>query len=314
MIRRIIFLLKPIALLVAIALTVAPRMAAKAETAEPLRIVLEATDVGYTCSEGCDVVDLSEGPWNPIIEVEQGQLVELTFVWAHRSYPYEEHIMVLEGYKLEWDKIDYDNREATLPFIADKPGAFIFKCDLKCDLHDYMQKGYLKVRPGGGTGAVAALTPTVLTLRADPSAWLAAGETVTLKALLSDEAGLPVSRAQIQFAVDAEFAGTRDRMEIGRATTGADGMASLSFRPTLALQEQNITARFEGMGLYAESQQALEVQVFGEPISLFPVAAGGLGGVGRIAQVTFLLTVLGIWMIFGYVLYQIYGITRTQEQ
>ena len=133
-----------------------------AQGAEAFKIRLEVTDGGYVCVEGCDAVQFGDTQWEPVLEIEQGRLVELTFVFAHLDYVAEEHVMVLEGYKLEWDQIDFHNREATLQFIADQPGTFIFKCDVDCEVHDYMQRGHLKVTRGG-SGA-AEYTPTILTL------------------------------------------------------------------------------------------------------------------------------------------------------
>jgi hypothetical protein len=284
-----------------------------AQEHEPMRIVLEITDAGYNCLEGCDNVLFTENIWGPTIEVKQGQLVELVFMWAHQAYPREEHIMVLEEYNLEWDEITYHNREASLRLIADQPGTFMFKCDLKCDLHDYMQRGYLTVTHGNEESGAALRSDTSLTLNASPSPWVAAGESVTVQSVLKDKEGAPVPRANILFYLDAEFAGVQQKMEVGKGRTDAAGTAALEFRPTLAMEYQNITARFEGMGVYAESQEVIELQVFGEPPPAYSLAPIGLESIRFGVSLGFIAVVLGVWMVFAFVAYQIVRIARAEE-
>ena len=290
--------------------------------ADPVKIRVELNDGGF-----------NGNPGDFTIEVEQGALVELTFAWAHRAYLQNEHIIVLEGYKLEWDKLNFQQREASVQFIADKPGTFTFKCDLDCDIHDHLQKGHLKVKRSGESGA-AALTPTTLAL--SPSAWETGGEPILLTAVLKDAQGAPVPKAEIRFFLDAEFVATQGKMELGLAKTGADGTASLKFRPTLADAQQRITARFEGVGLYDESQQSIEIQVTKEPppayvmvpvglearlpagpqVLFFAVApANPLGStlawaLAHVVPLTLAAVLLAIWSTFGFVLYQTLGIRR----
>ncbi|MBI4233932.1 MAG: hypothetical protein HY686_05765 [Chloroflexi bacterium] len=141
------------ALLLALLLGMAPLGSARAQGpsgSEPVKIRVMVNDGGF-----------NGVPGDYTVEVEQGKLVELTFVWAHEAYPQEEHIMVIDGYDLEWDLIDSSHREATAKFIADKPGTFNFFCDKKCDLHRSLQRGYLKVTRGGGASkAVVATSAT----------------------------------------------------------------------------------------------------------------------------------------------------------
>jgi hypothetical protein len=303
-----------IILLWASALALTPLAGAvHAQEHEPLRIVLETTDAGYSCLEGCDVVLVDENPWGPTIEVSQGQLVEIVFVWGHQAYPREEHIMVLEEYNLEWDEITYHDREASLQLIADKPGTFTFKCDLKCDLHDYMQRAYLKVTEGNEVSSAAARVDTSLTLNASPSPWVAAGESVTVQSVLKDKEGAPVPRADVVFYLDAEFAGVQEKMEVGKGRTDAGGMTAFEFRPTLAMEYQNITARFEGMGIYAQSQEVIELQVFGEPPPAYPLVPIGLESIRFGLSLGFVAVVLSVWMVFAVVAYQIVRIARAEE-
>ncbi|MBI2938797.1 MAG: hypothetical protein HYY04_00030 [Chloroflexi bacterium] len=299
-----------IALLAGLLLALAPWLAMAADwaspaAAEPVKIRVEVTDTGFN------------GQPEPVVEIEQGQMVELTFVWAHKGYLHEEHIIVLEGYKLESDKLTAENREYTFKFIADKAGSFGFKCDLDCEVHNSLQRGQIKVKGTGSSaaspaGAKAALTATTLTLR--PSTWLGEDSPMTIMASLRDPKGAPVSKAEVRFFVDAEFAGTKGKMEVGRAKTDANGIAFFDYRPTLAAPDQKLTARFEGMGLYGESQQVVEIKLGGVPSPAYTVAPRGLEAIRRGAPVVLVLVILGVWTTFGFVLFQIWGIFRDRAR
>ncbi len=245
------------------------------------------------------------------IEVEQGQLVELTFVWAHRAHTQEEHIIVLEGYKLETGKINALHREDAIKFIAEKPGTFTFKCDLDCDLHERLQKGHLKVKAGGSAGG-AARTPTNLALT--PSSWRTQGEIVSLMTVLKDNKGAPVSKAEVRYFVDAEFVNVKDKMEVGTTKTDANGVAFLDYRPTFTTPKQKITAVFEGMGIYAESQQAIELEETAPLPPAYIPASAGLDDIRRYAPFALAAVVLGVWTTYGFVLFQVFGIFRSRTR
>ncbi|MBI3953906.1 MAG: Ig-like domain repeat protein [Chloroflexi bacterium] len=300
------------ALLAALLLAALPRHLALAQGPEPVKIRVETVDAGFKCapvSKNC----LGDQSGDFIIEVEQGSLVELTFAWAHVGYAHEEHIMVLPGYRLETDKLTSEHREATMKFVADKPGSFNFKCDLECEVHDYLQRGRLKVSRGGSGGAAAAaLTPTALALT--PSSWVTAGDPLSLMAVLKDAQGTPVSKGEVRFYLDAEFAGTKGKMEIGTAKTDKNGVALLSYRPALAARQQKITAHFEGMGVYGESQQAVELQEVGVPPPAYTTAPVGLESIRHWAPTALAAAVLAVWSVFGFVLYQAIGIARVHAR
>lgn len=289
------------AVLALLLIVAGPHRLAHASGPEPVKIRVEVTDAGF-----------NDEPGDFVIEVEQGALVELTFVWAHQGYVQEEHIFVLEGYKLESDKIDFHNRETTVTFVADQPGTFDFKCDLDCELHDYLQAGHLKVGRGGGGGAAASLTPTTLTV--SPSSWVSVGDPITLMAVLKDASGVPVPKAELHFRVDAEFVGTRGQMKIGTARTDANGVAFLDYQPTLALQQQTITAHFEGLGIYDESEQAIVIKEVVTPPPAYTVAPPSLEPVRHWAPLALTGVLLSVWLIFGFVLYQMYGIFRARSR
>ncbi len=299
------------ALLGALTLAVGAPQLAYAQGPEPVKIRVETVDSGFQCapvSKNC----LGEQSGDFVIEVAQGSLVELTFVWAHVGYFQEEHVMILEGYKLETDKLTREHPEATLKFIADKAGGFTFKCDLDCDVHDYLQRGHLKVGRGGGGGGAAVFTPTALSLT--PSSWVTAGDPVSLTAVLKDAKGAPVPKAEVRFYVDASFVGTKGKMAIGTAKTDANGVAFLDYRPTLATRQQVIMAAFEGMGVYAESQGSIELQEVGVPPAAYTTAPIGLEVIRHWAPTALAAAVLSVWSVFGFVLYQAIGIARVSTR
>lgn len=272
--------------------------AGQADATEATQFRLEATDSGFRYNGSSGAIT---------IEVEQGQEVALTFVWNHTAYPSEEHIFVLDGYKVETDRLDYYNREGTLRFVATKPGTFIFKCDLDCDVHDALQRGYLKVRPTGSSGA-ANLTPTEL--RVTPSSSTTAGEVVSLMATLRDAKGAPVPKAEVRFYVDAQFAGTSGPMEIGTATTDANGVAFLEYQPSLAMAEHKVTLAFEGQGVFAHSETAVVIRQSAMPAPAYRVESSGLEFLREWAPVVLVLILLAIWAIYTVVLSQLLAIRR----
>ncbi|MBI2867286.1 MAG: cupredoxin domain-containing protein [Chloroflexi bacterium] len=268
-------------------------------------------------------VEITDGGFNPnVIEVEQGKLVEITFVWAHVSHTQEEHIMVLEGYKLETDKVNSVNREATIQLIADKPGTFIFKCDLDCEVHDYLQKGELKVSRAGAGGASSsssdgsasspAFTPTKLTLT--PSSIVTAGDTVVIMAVLKDAKGAPVPKAELRFGVAAAFAGTNGAMYLGSSKTDANGITYLYYRPSFTAPEQKITATFEGGGVYAESEQAVTLIEAGVPPPAINVDPIGLETVRHWAPWVLIAVVAIVWAVFAVIMGRTLALSRVRSK
>ncbi|MBI4674089.1 MAG: hypothetical protein HY741_20790 [Chloroflexi bacterium] len=132
--------------------------------------------------------------------------------------------------------------------------------------------------------------------------------------VLKDVNGAPVDKAQVQFFIDAEFAGVKSKMNIGMARTDANGVAFLDFKPTLATREQKITAVFEGMGVYAESTQTIAVTQVGTPPPAYIVEPAGLDEIRHYAPATLVLVVGTAWAIYGFVLFQIFGVFRDRAR
>lgn len=261
---------------------------------EPVKIKVPITDNGFN------------GDPNYMLEVEQGKSYELTFVFAQKGALGDGHVIVLKGYGVETDEIGFHNPEVALKFVANRPGTFELTCSNDCDIHDKLKSAHLKVKGAAGGSGAAALEPTALTLF--PSAWQVAEGPVKLSATLKDGAGNPVPKATVRFYVDGEFAGTKGAMEVGAAKTDAKGMAAVSYNPTFAGQQQ-VAARFEGMGIYAESEKAVQIKV-ASARPAYAVAPIGLDAIRSRAPIALAMLVLSIWCTFGFVLYQIYGVRR----
>lgn len=319
--------LRGLALLTVLLLALAPWLVATARAdhgpahSAVAQIKVEVVDGGFNGVTGKFSGTTSE---DFTIEVEQGQLVELTIVFAQTADLDDEHIMVLKGYNLETDRISYHNRETTIKFVADKPGTFEFACDLDCKIHDRLKSGHLKVSRSApsaaaptATGAPTAAAPSAAaaaiartSLSLTPSAWEVVGGPVDLTASLKDAQGAPVAKAEVTFFAEAELAGTKGLMEIGIAKTDKEGVARIDYTPTVA-GEQRVVARFEGMGLYGESEQAIQIRELA-PQPAYSVAPTGLSGLRDWAPLGVVLVLASVWGTFAYVLYNIYRIGRAR--
>jgi plastocyanin len=263
---------------------------------EPVQITIKTTDAGFEPNT---------------VEVEQGSLVELKFVWEHSAYPEEQHIIVLKDYKVESNQIDFENRETTITFIATETGTFTFKCDLECDLHDYLQNGELIVVPSGSGGGAASFTPTQLTI--GPAGVSVRGDTVSVIASLMDDEGNPVPKAELKFYLEETFVATTSLVEIAVAETDDTGFARITYKPTHEGVGQ-LTAVFSGAGVYDAAETLVEVPsraVFARA----PVQEKeGLEGLRSWAPGGFLLLMLGIWAMFAFSLFKAWSVSRIRAE
>lgn len=237
------------------------------------------------------------------IEAEQGQVVDLTFVWVDTAVPDNSHRIEIKDFGVKSSIINADNREATVSFIADKAGTFAMQCTWRCEGHkEALQNGHLKVKSGGGASGGGGTTLTGTSIAVEPSAWDVSGP-ITLTSTLVDDSGQPIVDAPVSFFVDAEFAGTKGPMEIGVSRTDEDGVAALDYTPTTR-GDQLVKARFDGAGLYAESEETLELNVL-KATPAYIEAPKGLESLRHWAPAGVGVVVLGIWSVFGYVAYQV---------
>jgi len=257
-----------------------------------VKITVKITDAGFEPST---------------VEVNQGQSVELTFLWAQTTHLDDEHIMVLDGYKLESEKVDKAHTSATLKFIATKSGTFNFACDIQCDIHDALQHGTLKVNAGGGAGG-ATLTPSKIQI--DPLANVTVkGDHITLLATLQDKDGKPIPKAELTFLVEQQFAGQTGLMEVGTAKTGPAGIAELVYRPTRNDAEKMVV-RFEGLGVYDASETTLNLPGSKAFVNVAPSEDDTLHGLKGWAPWGLLTAIGGVWATLLFIVYQAWKLSR----
>ena len=254
-------------------------------------------------------VQVADDGFHPdTIEVDQGALVELTFVWANQAHPDDTHVIVAPQLKLQSDMITSANKTTTLKFVATNSGTFNFKCDVECDVHAALQHGTIKVKAAGsGATGTSALQPTKVSI--DQTGVFVRGSTVTLAAFLYDAKGQPIPKAEVTFYAEEEFVGQKSLVDIGKAKTGPSGLAQLVYHPH-SPEAEKLVVKFDGMGVYDASEQSVEVpanRLFGPPKWEPEIA---LHGIRAWAPVGLVALIGGIWVTFGYILYQAWSVSR----
>lgn len=253
----------------------------------PIEAKVQITDAGFQPST---------------VNVTQGAQVDLTFVFDQQAFPDDSHMIALDGYNLETDLIDKAHPQSTLKFIADKPGTFGFSCALQCSIHNAMQNGKLVVGTAGAGAASSAASFTTTTLTLKPSTYATNGDPILLTALLADDKGSPVSKANVTFYEDATFGGTTGQMQIGTGRTDNNGVAFLYFRPTLADPHQTITVKFDGAGVNAASTATIHIAMVQNPPPAYVTEPVGLAAIRTVAPSIFEGVIALVWGILALVL------------
>ena len=266
--------------------------------ADPVKITIKVTDSGFDPNS---------------IEVPAGSQVELTFVWDSPAHPEDEHIIVIEGYKLESEKINRLNKETVVKFIADKSGSFNFKCDFECDTHDSLQHGTIKVGggAGGAAGGASAFQPSKLVI--DPiSGVLVSGNIVSIAANLQDKDGKPIAKAEILFFADRQFLGRHGEVQIAVGKTDASGNVHATYHPTDPAGGK-IIARFAGVGLYDKSETTYDLAASGrfQPVPE-EATSDDLHGIKGAAPLVLVSLIGSVWLAFAFMLFQAWGISHVR--
>lgn len=266
-----------------------------AASLEPIELTVEVSYKGFN------------GQPELVIEAEEGQEVNLTFVWADTAVPDNAHRISIEGYDLQTKIIDIDDPEDTLSFVADKTGSFLIECDWRCEGHkEALQNATLKVGGGSGGASGASYVSTSLAFGSVPVE--TESGPVALNATLQDDSGEPIAGAPIRFYVSTQFAGTEGLMEIGQVETNEYGAALYEYIPTFN-GEQTIIARFDGQGLYEETEESFPVSVRNaEPAYLVPPP--GLESLREWAPLGVALIVGAVWLTFLYTGFNVYRMAR----
>jgi hypothetical protein len=159
-----------------------------------------------------------------------------------------------------------------------------------------------------GTAALAQ-NATTLTLEAPPT--LAQGEPTTLRATLTDTAGAPVTGQSVDFHATLPFFDYVSTTHLGTARTNFRGEATLPFTPTVE-GRRTFTATFEGAtGLAPAAGHAPFTVTAGTLAAASRPPPPVLPWLTRGRATAFLLpAMLGVWVIFGYAIYQMTRIAR----
>ncbi|MBI4339376.1 MAG: Ig-like domain-containing protein [Chloroflexi bacterium] len=149
----------------------------------------------------------------------------------------------------------------------------------------------------GGGGTVLELLPAPLG---------EVGQKLTLRARLTDGAGVPVPGAEVVFQRDASFMNYESELVLGRAVTDAQGIAVLLYSPRTE-GETPVAALFRGNAQYAPASASGVLPVRGGPALYREEAGVRIPGV----NVSLLVGVLGtVWSIYFIVVTLITLITR----
>lgn len=83
------------------------------------------------------------------LEVEQGQEVEITFVYGDSDFPQNNpHVMAIPALGITTGILDEENPEETARFTASKAGEVSFMCiETACVGHSNLQGGIIVIQP-----------------------------------------------------------------------------------------------------------------------------------------------------------------------
>jgi plastocyanin len=232
----------------------------------------------------------------PVVDVPEGQLIELTFVYGdthlHEDNP---HVMFIEGLNIESGEISRSKPETTVRFTAEKSGRIRYVCKLYCTGHERMQDGILNVRPIGAGGGAAVAQP--VNLRMAASSPDVVGARVLLRAELGTTDGTPLEGITVRFEQQATLV-TPGWVTLGTARTDGRGAATLEYLPFGTPGDQPVRAVFEGSARYEPAAAAAMLKVAEVlPAWHAPVEP-------RFGDVRYWLLVAGVggvWLTLGYV-------------
>lgn len=251
------------------------------------------------------------------VDVPMGSAVEITFVWDTTNHPDDQHIIVIPGLKLESEKIDKNNKQTVVKFVATKSGDFLFKCDFECDTHDLDQHGHINVTAGGGAGGSgggggAALLASKIVV--DPANGVVVnGNSVAISANLQDKDGKPISRAEVTFLAEHMFLGRHGQVPIAVGKTDANGNAYAVYHPTNT-DGGKLIARYDGGGQYDKSELVFNLAGSGQfQPKAAPNSDDDLHGMKTAAPVVFVLVIVSLWASFAFMLYQAWAISRSRS-
>jgi hypothetical protein len=167
------------------------------------------------------------------ITVQQGDSVKITFIYGDRDLANDNpHEMSFEHYGIQTVKIGKSNPTATVEFVADTSGNFIFYCDIPCEGMANLL-GHLIVTPTGSA-------PTSTTLDLAAASTNANSNTFLISATVKDMSGKPMAGVPVRFYENTTFG----ELLLSKVATNSQGVATLDYT----------TSRFGSVEVIAESQ------------------------------------------------------------
>lgn len=246
-------------------------------------------------------VVVSERGFDPaVVEVTEGELVELTFVYGDGHLPQDNpHRIFIEGLDLESPEISRARPEATVRFTAERSGRLRFKCTAYCTGHDRLQDGYLSVRSAAAVGSAPAVATRLELLAAPPDV---PGAKAALRAQLFSADGQPVEGVLIRFEQQAALVKT-GWAPVGSARTDPRGVALIEYAPFGDALRVPVRAVFEGNVRYQAAQAEVVLELPALVSWWAPPEEVRVAIVG-----TWLLwaVVAAVWLTFAYVAYQVF--------
>lgn len=158
-----------------------------------------------------------------------------------------------------------------------------------------------------GLGAASVPSPALAdgpastALELTPSSGAAVGQQFTLSARVTDQAKAPVAGLQVMFTSKLSFLNTESDVELGRATTNSQGIATFSYVPRTE-GTVPVSAQFAGNAKYAKSSVSSEALFKDGPQQYHQEIGLKVPGVGVWMLV---LLMAGVWGTFLWALRQV---------
>lgn len=120
-----------------------------------------------------------------------------------------------------------------------------------------------------------------------------------------------MAKAALTLLLKGQFAGTSGLMEVGTATTGADGSAQFVYRPTTP-DPGTMVVQFSGQGLYDATEASLDLPANPNFVPGLLEAKQDILTFKFWAKVGFVLVIGGVWSTLLFILAQTFGISRVK--
>ena len=235
------------------------------------------------------------------LDVEAGHPVVITFTYADMDMaddnPHEIKIKGPGVEDLPTIAVSRKNPTATISFTPKQMGTLRFVCVVPCLGMENLVGGQIKVVKPRATGA-----PTLLALDLSPRD----DGSVLARATLQDARGSPIADVPVIFILRTSLGGD---LVLGTPTTIKNGSAVIKI-PATGIESLKVTAAFEGGNGLAYAEASREITVPGVKM-MHPLAALSEPTAPPALALALLVVLGGVWLTYGYVVYQIARIRRS---